>query len=320
MTSYAILGAGAIGGFFGGRLHLAGHKVHFVDRSQHDHLRREGFVVESPGETWRTGPVAASATLAEVPPVDVVLVCLKTTQTADLGAQLAPLLRPGLQVALLQNGLEGEARCAPQLPGATVLGAICFIACTKVAPGRLRHFAYQGIGLGEHAGEGRPAGTTPAVEARVADLADAGVDAQPEPDLRLARWRKLVWNVPFNGLSTLLDATTQELLGTADNRALVADLMEEIVGGAHAECAVRTPDDPGRRLPPDLPARMLELTDRMPPYPTSMKVDFDHGRPLEVEAVLGEPVRAAAAAGRELPRARLLHRAVAFLDRRARKA
>lgn len=320
MTRYAILGAGAIGGFFGGRLHLAGHEVHFVDRSQHEHLRREGFVVESPEETWRTGPLSAAPTLGELPPVDVVLVCLKTTQTADLAAQLAPLLRPGLQVALLQNGLEGEARCAPQLPGATVLGAICFIACTKIAPGHLRHFAYQGIGLGEHAGEGRPAGRTPAVEARVADLAAAGVDAQAEPDLRLARWRKLVWNVPFNGLSTLLDASTEELLGAADNRALVSDLMDEIVAGAHAECAARTPGAPDRRLPADLPARMLALTDRMPPYPTSMKVDFDHGRPLEVEAVLGEPVRAAAAAGCELPRARMLHRAVAFLDRRARGA
>ena len=133
----------------------------------------------------------------------------------------------------------------------------------------------------------------------------AGIEVELSDDLILARWKKLVWNIPFNGLSVVLNANTDRLVSEPHCRELVAALMDEVVRGADAV---------GRRVPPDFVQRMIRDTEKMKPYRTSMKIDYDERRPMEVESIFGNPLRAAATAGTDLPRIGMLYRELKFLD------
>ena len=291
---YALLGPGAVGLLYGGRLAAAGHELHIVGRSDVDHLRTHGFVLESPwGDVRATVPAYADP--GDVPPVDVVLIALKTTANDSIATLLTPLVRDGTIVVALQNGLGIEDAIAEAAPGASVLGALCFVCALKVGPGHAQHVDYGSVTLAQH----HTHHITPAVEAVAADLRAAGVPVEVDPDLRAARWRKLVWNIPFNGLSVVLDKGTDELMAAPKTRALVTALMEEVGVGA-AAC--------GTPLPDGFVDHMLATTDAMVPYRTSMKLDFDAGRPLELDAIYAAPVHAARAVGVELPRIEALWR------------
>ena len=139
------------------------------------------------------------------------------------------------------------------------------------------------------------------------DLTAARTPALLDEDLIRARWRKLLWNIGFNPLSVILDATTDELMADPGTVALIRTLMTEVAAVAAAE---------GRELPASLIEDLLRITAGMTPYATSMKLDADAGRPMEVEAMLAEPLRRAERAGVAMPSVSLLHSQLAFLDAR----
>ena len=205
---------------------------------------------------------------------------------------------------VLQNGLGAEERVRAEVPAAgAVLGGLCFVCAHREAPGRADHLDYGAVTLAPLEAEHRPVAGDVA-----ADLTAAGVETAVLDDLGVARWRKLVWNIPFNGLCTVLDATTEQLLADPSARALVSDLMDEVVAGARAT---------GHELPPGVRDEMLALSDAMRPYDPSMKLDRDAGRPLEVGAIYDVATRAARAAGAPMVRTEALAAALRFLDGRA---
>ncbi|WP_208028689.1 putative 2-dehydropantoate 2-reductase [Rhabdothermincola sediminis] len=308
--SYAIVGLGAVGGFYGARLLAAGHEVHFVARSDLDHVREHGLLVESPLGDLRFEQVSVHGAPDTVPPVDVVVVAVKTTDTAGALHVVRGLVAASDDpvVVVLQNGLGVEEVLARALPGTTLLGGMCFLCSNKVGPGHIRHLDYGRVTLGEHRDDGEAAGIAGAVQAVADDLAGAGVPAVPIEDLVEGRWRKLVWNVPFNGLSVVLDAGTDELVAHLPTRRLVTELMYEVLDGA-AAC--------GKDIDRSFAEQMLADTERMRPYAPSMKLDFEAGRPMELDAIYAAPLAAARAAGRDLPRVSMLHDQLRFLDRAA---
>jgi 2-dehydropantoate 2-reductase len=283
--------------------------VHFLVRSSVDLLRRDGLHVRSVDGDIDLARPSVTDDPAEVPPVDVVLVALKTTANGALPALLPPLVGPSTVVVMLQNGLGVEAAATAAVPGAVVLGGLCFVCSSLVAPGRIEHVDYGAVTLGEHRADGLAAGVTPAVEAVAADLAGAGVTVQPQPDLVVARWKKLVWNIPYNGLSVVLRAGTDEIMADPDARALVRSLMVEVQRGAAAQ---------GREIPDAFVDQMLADTEAMTPYRTSMALDFDQQRPLELDAIYRVPIAVAAVGGVSLDATAALHRELAMLDRRNR--
>jgi len=190
-----------------------------------------------------------------------------------------------------------------------VYGGLAFLCSNKVGPGHIKHLDYGRIMLGRWTADGQPAGTDRTMQRIKADFDRAGVPFDLADDLLLARWKKLVWNIPYNGLSVVLDATTDELMADPASRQLVEALMWEVVAGAAAF---------GRTIEPSFVQKMLDDTERMTPYRTSMKIDADEKRPMEVEAMFGNPVRAAAERGVELPRIETLYRQLAFIDRARR--
>ena len=302
-----IIGTGAIGGFYGLMLAKAGHDVHFLLRSEYQAVVANGLRLNSAVHgQLHLQPVQAWGDPAEMPPCDWLLVGAKTTSNAQLAPVITRLSRPGTRVVLLQNGLAVEEQLRPLLPdNLHLLGGLCFICTHRAAPGVIEHQALGAMNLGYHSGPARAGESLAIVEEGAELFRSAGLESVAMADLQQARWQKLVWNVPYNGLSVLLGAGTTRLMANADSRALILELMREVVQGA-AAC--------GQVLPEGYPEKLLATTERMPDYLPSMYHDFQHKRPLELQAIYAAPLAAAAAAGCELPKMRMLHQALRFLD------
>lgn len=298
MRSYAVIGAGALGGFYGARLQRAGCAVHFLLHSDYDHVRQHGWIVESKDGDFTLPKVNVYRDARDLPACDVVIVALKATHN-----HLLPELLPATgDILLMQNGLDGEELIAGIVGPERVLGGLCFLCSNKIGPGHIRHVDYGLVALGEFATRG----VSDRLRAIAADMNQAGIKTQLLDDLRVARWNKLVWNIPYNGLSVILNANTDVLMANPDSRRLVELIMREVVADAQA-CGVPVEDA--------MVPKMLDYTDKMTPYRTSMKIDFDAGRPMEVEAIFGNPLRAAQAAGVASPLLETLYRQLAFLNR-----
>jgi len=185
-----------------------------------------------------------------------------------------------------------EKQAAAVLPDHCVLGCLAFVCANKVGPGHICHLDYGAVRIAEYRADGSPAGCTERVRAVADDFRAAGIEASAEEDLEQARWLKLVWNVPFNGLCVLHGCKTDELLRDASARDRCRALMMEVIAAA-AAC--------GRTINPGFIDAMLTNTEAMTPYEPSMLLDFQKRRPLELEAIYAAPLRAARDAGVECP-------------------
>ena len=301
-----IIGSGAIGGFYGLMLARAGFDVHFLLRSEYAVVREQGLKLESALHGDVQIAVQAYASAADMPPCDWLLVGAKATSNAELAPLIAKAAAADAKVVLLQNGLGVEEQLRPALPGSLhLLGGLCFICVNRLSPGVIRHQALGAVNLGYHSGPADDGGAA-IVEEGAALFRAAGVDSQAMGNLGQARWQKLVWNVPYNGLSVLLGASTTPLMADSDTRELIQALMAEVVQGA-AAC--------GHELPEGYADHLLRVTEQMPDYWPSMFHDHAGQRPLELQAIYAEPLARARAAGCSLPRMQMLYQALAFIDR-----
>lgn len=307
--TYAILGTGALGGFYGAKLQKAGFEVNFLVRSDYESVRQNGLFVESVDGDFTLPQVRAYHDVTNMPTCDVAIVALKTTQNQTLPQILPPILKENSVVLVLQNGLGIEEEVAAIVGEHKVIGGLCFLCSNKVGDGHIRQLAYGKIVLGEYTSSPNPSGITDGMRKIAADFESAGIPIELEPDLLLARWRKLVWNIPYNGLSVVLDATTEELMRDTNSLELVKQLMHEVVLGAKSA---------GRNIPLCFIETMLEHTWNMHPYRTSMKIDYDEGRPLELAAIFANPLQTALSRGVNLPQVRCLYQQLQFLDVRNR--
>ena len=307
--SYAILGTGAIGGFYGGRLQKAGFDVHFLLNSDYSHVKEHGLAIESVDGDFTLENVNAYNNVQEMPPCDVVVVALKTTQNYLLPQLLPPLLKENSIVVLLQNGLGAEEDVGKFIKNLPIIGGLCFVCSNKIKPGHIRHLDYGVVTFAEYSENGKPAGITENIRLIAGDFEKTEIPIILNEDLILTRWKKLVWNVPYNGLSVVLDAQTNELMANEYTRRLAEELMREVVAGA-AAC--------DRIIPEVVIEKMLDNTDKMEPYLTSMKLDYDRRNALEIEAIFGNPLRTAQSGGVNLPRMSMLYQQLKFLDARNR--
>ncbi len=303
--NYAIVGTGALGGFYGARLQKAGLEVNFLLRSDYDRVKKHGLIVESPEGDFTLPQVRAYHDARKMPQCDVVIVALKTTQNHLLPKILPPLLKDNGTVLVLQNGLDSEPEVAQIVGAERVVGGLCFLCSYKVSPGHICHLDYGEITLGEYAQDYKFIGITDRLHQIARDFQRAKIPIKLSEDLLLSRWKKLVWNIPYNGLSVVLGARTDELMANPDTLILVEQIMGEVIAGAKS-C--------DRIIPDDFIPHMLEYTHKMKPYRTSMKIDYDESRPLEVEAIFGNPIRVAQQAGINLPQIEVLYRMLKFVD------
>ena len=305
-----IIGTGAIGGFYGVMLARAGFDVHFLLRSEFNAVVERGLHVDSVLHgPLVLHPAQAYSRADDMPPCDWLLVGAKTTSNAALAPAIIQAAAPGAKVLLLQNGLDVEDQLRPLLPDSLhLLGGLCLIGVHRTGPGLVAHTALGAVNVGYHSG---PIADVEAQMAIVEEGAGlfraAGIDSQAMPNLHQARWQKLIWNIPYNGLSVLLQAGTTQMMADAASRESVQALMAEVVRGAQA-C--------GHDVPPGYAQFLFSMTEKMPDYWPSMYHDFLHRRPMELAAIYERPLAAAKAAGCELPRIETLYQALSFIDRR----
>lgn len=319
--TYAVLGTGALGGFYGARLQQAGLEVHFLLRSDYGQVKQHGLKVESIDGDFHLSSIHAYQDVNTMPPCDVVIVALKTTQNHQLSTLLPPIVKPEGVVLVLQNGLGIETQVAEIVGNDRVLGGLCFLCSNKVAPGHIHHVDYKDITLGDYAPDYAPCGVTKRLQQIAADFQRANIPIELATDLFVARWKKLMWNIPFNGLSVVLNTSTDRMMAEGSIRKLAKQLMQEVRLGCEAcvrQQSVGTEGGSDRLIPPAFIDKLLDYTARMKPYRTSMKIDYDEGRPLEVEAIFGNPLRMAQQAGVDLPRVEMLYQQLKFLDAQRR--
>lgn len=306
---YAIIGTGALGGFYGAKLQKAGFEVHFLLRSDYEYVREQGLRVDSPQGNFTLHQVNAYQRPEEMPSCEVIILSLKTTQNYLLPQILPGLVKGNAVVLVLQNGLGVEAEIAEIIGSERILGGLCFLCSNKTEPGYIQHLDYGQITLGEFVAGYQPGGITERLRGIAQDFEQAGIAIELSDHLFLSRWKKLVWNIPYNGLSVVLNARTDELMQNEETRQLVKNIMEEVLTGAQGW---------GCHIPQEFIQIMLEYTDRMKPYRTSMKIDYDTGRLMEIETLFGNPLRYAKKQGVELPKIEMLYQQLKFLESRGR--
>jgi 2-dehydropantoate 2-reductase len=297
---YGVIGTGALGGFYGGMLARAKQEVHFLFRGDYEHVRQHGLQVDSVNGDFHLPEINAYQNPKEMPACDVILVCLKTTGNHHLPKLIQPLLHPKSVVVLLQNGLGLEDDLLAQLPGVAIAGGLAFICSNKIGPGHIHHLDFGKVIIGSH-----NVPETEILNQVVSDFQSAGIHAELAPDLLSARWHKLVWNIPFNGMTVVLNTTTDRLMANETTRELSRELMLEVIHGANA-CGIP--------LKESLAQQMIDMTIKMKPYAPSMKLDYDFHRPMEIEYIYSKPIQTARAAGFEMHKVSMLEKQLRFIQ------
>lgn len=287
----AVLGAGAVGGYYGGRLAQGGEDVHFLYHTEFEAVRERGLRLESVDGNWH-GPVAAYADARDMPVCDLAILGFKSAQAPLLASLLPPVLGASGVALCLMNGLGNEETLEAILGPDRVLAGAAFICAERGEPGVVKHFAVGGLSVGPYFEPGREA-----LLARATDLAErfakVGVRCRVESDGRRVKWGKLVWNVPFSGLSLHYGGvTTDRIVGVPERRAFARALMDDILAAARAD---------GVEIDPKAAEHNLSQTDSMGAYRPSMLVDWELGRPVEWEAIVREPWLRARRAGIPTP-------------------
>jgi len=303
----AVVGCGAVGSYYGAKLCKTGAEVYFLVRSDWEAFAQNGVRIISD-----EGNVIAHPNLALVPEeigvVDLVLVALKTTANEHFEQLIGPLVGEHTAIVTLQNGLGNEARLADLFGPEKIIGGLCFVCLHRIEPGVVHHYAFGRVTLGELA-------NLPLQ--RTHDIADffrnAGVPAQVTDNLELARWEKLVWNIPFNGLGVASAAgydaivnaeapdsfntwdtfATDQLLADEKWEQLVREIMDEVIQIAR---------ELGMNIAPAFVDEQIEMTRKMGNYRPSTLVDFEAGKPLELNSMFLEPLMIGRTVGLELPR------------------
>jgi 2-dehydropantoate 2-reductase len=285
-----VIGSGAIGTYFGTRLGIGGAHVRFLMRGDLQAVRTRGSViVHDYLGTAELRPALAFGSAAEVGPVDLAIVALKMTSSGEVERLVRPILGPRTLILTLQNGLGADEFLAGIFGAERIAGGLVFMASKRTGPGEVTAYTKGTVSLGNF---GRPP------DARIRGLAAqfeaAGVTARAVDNLLEARWNKLVWNIPFNGLSIAEGGITTDQICADPGRAReVRALMGEVQQAARAF---------GFEISDAYLKGRFDTTPAMGPYQPSSLVDYLAGREVEVEAIWGEPLRRARAIGVDMPR------------------
>ncbi len=306
----AVVGAGGVGGYFGGRLVEAGADVTFLARGAHLRaLRETGLDVASIKGDFHLHPVVAVDDPAAVGAVDAVLVCVKAWQIREALVAMGPLIGADTLVVPLENGVEAPEEIAAVLGPGHAAGGLCRILAFLAAPGKIHHTAIEpSLAFGELDGR---------VTRRVERLREAlslcrGVTVEIPADIRVAMWSKFLFIAPVSGLGAVTRAPIGVFRALPETRRMLLAALEEIVQLAATL---------GIALPGDVVQKTLAFIDGIPPDGTaSMQRDMMEGRPSELEAQVGAVVRLADRAGIEVPVHRFLYASLLPQERRARGA
>ena len=310
--SWALVGPGAVGLYYGGLLAANGELVHVLARSDAATLRAQGLTLTRvdprSGEVLNetaVRPASVSRDASRIGSVDCVLIAAKATVNEALIEPLRALVEPArTTIFTLQNGMGNAEFYARHFPENPVLSGLCFVCVNRVAPGVVENYHPGRVEIGS-LGDRWPS----LAQAAVRTFQAAGVKTHCAASLEAALWRKLCWNVPFNGLAIAGGAITcDQILADPALTSRARSLMREIQAAARAA---------GHPIEDSFLEGQLEVTQKMGAYQPSSLIDFVEGRPVEVEAIWGEPLRRGQALGVAMPELARLYGEIEDAGRRA---
>ena len=301
-----VVGTGAIGGFYGGKLAQAGAVVSTLCRSDYETVKSKGITVTSTLGNFHFTPEKVIRDLGEYgPPPDYILVGLKVLPEIDTAAIIKEVVGAETAIVLLQNGVEIEEPVARAFPDNEIVSGLAFICATRTSPGHIDHTDFGRVVIGRY-----PAGKSVKADELARLFKEAGLKCELTEDAVTARWRKLVWNAPFNPISVLGGgADTKTMMENPESLELARKVMEEVCLIAAAA---------GHPLPEEVVQQNIDGTRAMAPYKSSMLVDFEAARPMEVEAILSNGLRVAKRHGVSAPHMESLYGLLKLVDSKIR--
>ncbi|SHO67342.1 ketopantoate reductase [Pseudoxanthobacter soli DSM 19599] len=293
----AVMGAGAVGCYFGALLARAGHDVTLIGRLGHvEAIGHRGLLLDMGGRR-HTVPVAATEAPAGVAGADLVLVCVKSNDTEEAGRQMAPHLAPECAVWSLQNGVDNAERLQAVL-GREVVPVVVYVAAEMAGPGHVRHHGRGDLVVG-------PSGASEGLAAR---LTEAGIPARVSADALTALWTKLIVNCAYNAVSAITGQAYGELLPVPGLQEVMQDAVQECTA-----VALRL----GVPLPADIWTTVLDVGVAMPGQRSSTAQDLARGRRTEIDHLNGYIVRKGLEFGVPTPVNRAMHSLVRALETRS---
>jgi 2-dehydropantoate 2-reductase len=304
----AVYGVGGVGGYFGAVLSRAGNPVSLIARGEHlKAIREKGLRIQTPKGDFTVTPVKASDNPADIGPVDIVMVGVKTWQLPGVAVTMRPLLKPDTRVVPMQNGVEAVDQLAEAVGREHVLGGLCRMIASKAAPGVIKLGGMEPVVV---LGEANGSELTGNAKALLDAFHAAGVNAQAAPDIQAALWDKWLFIAAISGVGAVARATAGEMRESPPTRALLQQVMEEVAALARQR---------GVRQAGDVVARTMSFIDAMPKEGTaSMQRDVAEGRPSELEGIIGSVVRFGKEAGVPTPATEFIYASLLPQEKRAR--
>jgi len=285
----AIIGSGALGTYYGAKLGKSGVPVSFLARRDLAQIQTKGLQIRCTQGDFHLPKVTAFGSPQEIGPADLVLVCIKTTSNSSLQTLLPPLLGPSTLVCTLQNGLGNEDLLASLVGKDRILCGVCHVCVSRPEAGVALNMSGGNIRFSDLTG-----GDTPRAHSLAQLFENAGLSCSVAPSVGSARWYKLVWNIPFNGLAIAEGGIdTAQILTNPTLHTKTLALMKEVMA---ASAALGFPQDPKH------PQMEIERTRKMGAYQPSSLLDYLAQKPVELDSIWGEPLRQGTAAGVAMPR------------------
>ena len=284
----------------------AGQEVHFLLRSDYEYVKQHGLQVDSCDGSFHLTDVNAYLSTEDMPKCDVVLVCLKSVNNGKLQTLLPPLLHDNTLVVLIQNGIGVEEDVQKMFPDVQLAAGLAFICSAKTEPGRVNHQCYGSINLANYSCKDEAL-----MQAVVDEFRQAGIETG-QVEYHEARWKKAVWNMPFNGMTVALHTQTDLLLKNKATRQLIREQMMEVVSAAQ-HLGVKNLDE-------SFVDKMIATTDAMTPYSPSMRLDYDFHRRMEIYYLYTRPLEIAREAGCPMPKLEMLEAELRFLETDGRES
>ncbi len=278
-----LIGSGAVGSFYCGKLAQAGASVSFVCRSDYQEVKEKGITIKSVLGDYYFKPVEVIDHISKYSrKADYIVVATKVLPEIDVPSLIREGVHSKTTIVLLQNGINIEKSIQEAFPENELISGLAFICASRESYGCINHEDYGRLVIGHY-----PEGISEKAEIFAQLLNSTGVSCEIDEEIVTARWKKLVWNAPFNPMSVLAGgADTREMIESEPALKLAKAVMGEVL-----TLAAKT----GHHIPDSFITKMIEDTSAMTPYKTSMLLDYENGRAMEVEAILGNTVRLAEA-------------------------
>jgi len=300
-----VIGSGAIGAFYGAKLAQAGAQVSTICRSDYEAVKKHGFHITSHLDQESfifkpTNVLKHNENYEEE--ADFLLVATKVLPDINLEQLIKPYLSKNTSIILLQNGIHIEKTIQNSFPDHHIISGLAFICVSKTKPATINHQDYGRLVIGNY-----PNGILPKTQKLVDLFNTTNIECQISDNITAQRWKKLIWNAPFNPLSVIQNQNTKEILDNPQTKTLVHKIMQEVLTLAKADDC---------ELDPGLIEKNISMTQVMKPYKTSMLLDYEAKRPLEIEAILGNAIKFAKKKSIEVPNLSNIYSQLSATNRR----